>query len=103
MISFREKGPVLDLLTLSHVLAASLGILLAGLTILSIGLGLSFNLGFLGLESIVLILIYALGIKIVYRHESLGSPKGASEVQELEGSTEGKSVYFFFPSALLPS
>lgn len=90
------KGAILDLLSLSHVLAASLGILLAGLAILSIGLGLSFNLGFLGLESIVLILIYALGIKILYRYESLGSPKGTSEGQELEGRTEGKSVYFFF-------
>jgi cation:H+ antiporter len=55
------KGAVLDLLSLSHVLAVSLGILLAGLAILSIGLGLSFNLGFLGLESTILILIYALG------------------------------------------
>ena len=55
------KGAILDLLSLSHVLAASLGILLAGLAILSIGLGLSFNLGFLGLESTILILIYALG------------------------------------------
>jgi len=90
------KGAILDLLSLSHVLAASLGILLAGLTILSIGLGLSFNLGFLGLESIILILIYALGIRILYRHEMLGSLPGSSEVQESEGITKGKSVYLFF-------
>jgi len=90
------KGAILDLLSLSHVLAASLGILLAGLTILSIGLGLSFNLGFLGLESIILILIYALGIRILYRHEMLGSLPSSSEVQESEGITKGKSVYLFF-------
>ena len=90
------KGAILDLLSLSHVLAASLGILLAGLTILSIGLGLSFNLGFLGLESIILILIYALGIRILYRHEMLGSLPGSSEVQESEGITKGKPVYLFF-------
>jgi len=90
------KGAILDLLSLGHVLAASLGILLAGLAILSIGLGLSFNLAFLGLESIILILIYALGIKILYRHESLGSLQSSTEVQESEGTTRAKSVYLFF-------
>jgi cation:H+ antiporter len=90
------KGAILDLLSLSHVLAASLGILLAGLTILSIGLGLSFNLGFLGAESIILILIYAVGMKILYRHEMLGSVPGSSEVQEAEEIPKGKSVYLFF-------
>jgi cation:H+ antiporter len=90
------KGAILDLLSLSHVLAASLGILLAGLTILSIGLGLSFNLGFLGAESIILILIYALGMKILYRHEMLGSVAGSSEAQEAEEIPKGKSVYLFF-------
>jgi len=90
------KGAILDLLSLSHVLAASLGILLAGLVILSIGLGLSFNLGFLGLESIVLILIYALGIKILYRHEVLEQVQGRSEARESEGMEGGRSVYLFF-------
>jgi cation:H+ antiporter len=95
------KGAILDLLSLSHVLAASLGILLAGLAILSIGLGLSFNLGFLGLESIILILIYALGIRILYRHETLGSLKGASEAQESEKKTMGRAVYLFFALAAI--
>jgi len=95
------KGAILDLLSLSHVLAASLGILLAGLAILSIGLGLSFNLGFLGLESIILILIYALGIRILYRHETLGSLKGASEAQESEKNTMGRSIYLLFALAAI--
>jgi cation:H+ antiporter len=90
------KGAILDLLSLSHVLAASLGILLAGLAILSIGLGLSFNMGFIGLESIILILIYVLGIKILYRYETVGSPGRNSEVQESEGISRGKKVYIFF-------
>jgi cation:H+ antiporter len=90
------RGAILDLLSPGHVLAASLGILLSGLAILSIGLGLSLNLGFIGLESLVLILIYALGIRILYRYETVGSPGGNSEVQESEGIAEGKSVYFFF-------
>jgi cation:H+ antiporter len=90
------KGAILDLLSLGHVLAASLGILLAGLVILSIGLGLSFNLGFLGLESIVLVLIYALGIKILYRHEVLEQVQGRSEARESEGMEGGRSVYLFF-------
>jgi cation:H+ antiporter len=95
------KGAILDLLSLSHVLAASLGILLAGLAILSIGLGLSFNLGFLGLESIILILIYALGIRILYRHETLGSLKGVSEAQESEKNSMGRSVYLLFALAAI--
>lgn len=90
------RGTILDLLSLSHVLATSLGILLTGLTILSIGLGLSFNLGFLGLESIILIPIYALGVKILYRYEALGSQQRSPEVHVSEGSTKGKSVYLFF-------
>jgi len=90
------KGAILDLLSLGHVLAASLGILLAGLVILSIGLGLSFNLGFLGLESIVLVLIYALGIRILYRHEVLEQVQGRSEARESEGMEGGRSVYLFF-------
>ena len=92
----QEKGAILDVLSMGHVLPPSLGIWLAGLTILSIGLGLSFNLGFWGLESFVLILIYALGIKILYRHESLELPKGASEDRELARRTEERSVPLFF-------
>ncbi|MCK5554122.1 MAG: hypothetical protein KAJ09_13305, partial [Deltaproteobacteria bacterium] len=90
------KGAILDLLSMGHVLAASLGILLAGLVVLSIGLGLSFNLGFIGFESVVLILIYALGMKILYRHETLESPRDSPGVEELEGIKEGKSLYVFF-------
>jgi cation:H+ antiporter len=90
------RGAILDLLSLGHVLAASLGILLAGLAILSIGLGLSFNMGFIGLESIVLILIYALGIKILHRHEGLESSGNTHERQETEKTQTGKSVYIFF-------
>jgi len=90
------RGAILDLLSPSHVLAASLGILLSGLAILSIGLGLSFNLGFLGLESVVLILIYALGIKILYRHETVQSLKSGPHVRESGGVEDGKSAYIFF-------
>jgi cation:H+ antiporter len=90
------KGAILDLLSMGHVLAASFGILLAGLVVLSIGLGLSFNLGFIGFESVVLILIYALGMKILYRHETLESPRDSPGVEELEGIKEGKSLYVFF-------
>ncbi len=90
------RGAILDLLSPSHVLAASLGILLTGLTILSIGLGLSFNLGFLGVESIILILVYALGIKILYRYETSDSQQRSPEVQVSEGSTRGIAVYLFF-------
>lgn len=90
------RGAILDLLSPAHVLAASLGILLAGLTTLSIGLGLSFDLGFMGLESIVLVVIYALGMKILYRYEALGSLQGGHEVQEPRETTAGKSAYIFF-------
>jgi cation:H+ antiporter len=90
------RGAILDLLSPSHVLAASLGILLAGLAILSIGLGLSFNLGFLGLESVVLILIYVLGIKILYRHETVQSLQSGLHVRESEEVEDGKSAYIFF-------
>ncbi len=86
------KGAILDRLSPGHVLAASIGILLAGLAILCIGLGLSFNLRFIGLESIILILLYVLGIRILYHHETLGSSKGTKSA-EMKG---GKSVYTFF-------
>jgi len=90
------KGAILDRLSPGHVLAASIGILLAGLAILCIGLGLSFNLGFIGLESIILILLYVLGIRILYRHETLGSPKGTPEVRKSADIERGKSLYVFF-------
>ena len=90
------RGAILDLLSPVHVLGASLGILLAGLVILSIGLGLSFNLGFIGLESVILILIYALGIRILHRHEILVSPHLVSEAREMEGMGKGKSTYVLF-------
>ncbi|MBW2039212.1 MAG: sodium:calcium antiporter [Deltaproteobacteria bacterium] len=90
------KGAILDRLSTGHVLAASIGILLTGLAILCIGLGLSFNLRFMGLESIILILLYVMGIKILYRHEILGSPKGIPKVQKSAEIEGGKSVYIFF-------
>jgi cation:H+ antiporter len=90
------RGAILDLLSPGHILGASIGILLAGLVILSIGLGLSFNVGFIGLESIILILMYALGIRILHRHETLSSRQGGSETREVEGTGKGRSVYVFF-------
>ena len=86
------KVAILDRLSPGHVLAASIGILLAGLAILCIGLGLSFNLRFIGLESIILILLYVLGIRILYHHETLGSSEGTKSA-EIRG---GKSAYTFF-------
>ncbi len=90
------RGALLDLLSPGHIVAASLGILLAGLAVLSMGFRLSFNLGFMGLESIILILTYAVGVKMLYRHVTMESAKGDSHVQESATPTKGKSIHIFF-------
>lgn len=90
------RGAILDLLSPGHVIAASIGVVLAGIAILGIGLELSFNLGFIGLESIILILVYMLTVRILYRHEVLGSPQEIAEAREPAQSKEGKPPYLFF-------
>jgi len=90
------RGAILDLLSPGHVIAASFGVVLAGIAILGIGLGLNLNLLWIGIESIILVFIYLLAIRILYRHEVLGlqgEPAQAKETAQTEG---GKSPYLFF-------
>jgi cation:H+ antiporter len=95
------RGAILDLLSPGHVIAASIGVVLAGIAILGIGLGLNIELGFMGIESIILILIYALAIKILYRHEVLGLPPKGAQTSETARTEGGRSPYLFFAMGAL--
>jgi len=90
------RGAILDLLSPGHVIAASFGVVLAGIAILGIGLGLNLELGFMGIESITLVFIYLLAIRILYRHEVLGLQGEASQTKETAQTEGGKSLYLFF-------
>jgi cation:H+ antiporter len=90
------RGAILDLLSPGHVIAASIGVVLAGIAILGIGLGLNIEFGFMGIESIILILIYALAIRILYRHEVLGLAPKAAQTHETAQRDVGRSLYLFF-------
>jgi cation:H+ antiporter len=90
------RGAILDLLSPGHVIAASIGVVLAGIAILGIGLRLNIELGFMGIESIILILIYALSIRILYRHEVLGLPPKAAQAPETAQREGGSALYLFF-------
>jgi len=90
------KGAILDLLSPGHVIAASFGVVLAGIAILGIGLGLNLNLLWIGIESIILVFIYLLAIRILYRHEVL-SLQGETAKADKPAQTKGeKSPYLFF-------
>jgi len=95
------RGAILDLLSPGHVIAASFGVVLAGIAILGIGLGLNLEVGFMGIESIILIFIYALAIKILYRHEVLGLPPKSAETSETARTEGGRSPYLFLAMGAL--
>ena len=90
------RGAILDLLSPGHVIAASIGVVLAGIAILGIGLGLNLNLFWIGVESIILLFIYIVAVRILYRHEVLGSPRDLSETKKSEERGGGKYLYLFF-------
>jgi cation:H+ antiporter len=90
------RGAILDLLSPGHVIAASIGVVLAGIAILGIGLGLNIELGCMGIESIILILIYALTIRILYRHEVLRLPPKTAQTHETAQREGGRFLYLFF-------
>jgi len=90
------RGAILDLLSPGHVIAASFGVVLAGIAILGIGLGLNLNFLWIGIESIILVFIYLLAIRILYRHEVLGL-QGETAKADKPAQTKGeKSPYLFF-------
>jgi cation:H+ antiporter len=90
------RGAILDLLSPGHVIAASMGVVLAGIAILGIGLGLDINLSWIGIESIILLFIYLVALRILYRHEVLLSPREIVEGEESSRIKEGKYLYLFF-------
>jgi cation:H+ antiporter len=90
------RGAVLDLLSPGHVIAASFGVVLAGIAILGIGLGLDLNLFWIGIESIILIFIYLLAVRILYRHEVLALQGETAQADKPAQTKGGKSLYFFF-------
>jgi cation:H+ antiporter len=90
------RGAILDLLSPGHVIAASIGVVLVGIAILGIGLGLNLNLLWIGIESIILIFIYLLAIRILYRHEVLGLRGETTQTKETAQKEGGKSPYLFF-------
>ncbi|MBN1255526.1 MAG: sodium:calcium antiporter [Deltaproteobacteria bacterium] len=90
------RGAILDLLSPGHVIAASFGVVLAGIAILGIGLGLNLELGFMGIESIILVFIYLLAIRILYRHEVLGLHGEIAQTKETDQREGGKYLYLFF-------
>lgn len=90
------RGAILDLLSPGHVIAASFGVVLAGIAILGIGLGLNLELGFMGIESFILIFIYLLAVRILYRHEVLGLVPETAKTQETSQTGGEKSPYLYF-------
>jgi cation:H+ antiporter len=90
------RGAILDLLSPGHVIAASFGVVLAGIAILGIGLGLNLELGFMGIESIILVFIYLLTIRILYRHEVLGLHGEIAQTKKNDQREGGKYLYLFF-------
>jgi cation:H+ antiporter len=91
------RGAILDLLAPGHVIAASIGVVLAGIAILGIGLGLNLNLLWIGIESIILLFIYIMAVRILYRHEVLLSPREIAEADEAATPMkEEKHLYLFF-------
>lgn len=90
------RGAILDLLSPGHVIAASMGVVLAGIAILGIGLGLNLNLFWIGIESIILLFIYIVAVRILYRHEVLGSPREISETKKSAKRQGGAYLYLFF-------
>jgi cation:H+ antiporter len=90
------RGAILDLLSPGHIIAASIGVVLAGIAILGIGLELNLNLFWIGIESIILLFIYIVAVRILYRHEMLGSPSDLSGTKQSEGRKGGGYLYLFF-------
>jgi cation:H+ antiporter len=90
------RGAILDLLSPGHVIAASIGVVLAGIAILGIGLGLNLNLLWIGVESIILLFIYIVAVRILYRHEVLLSPREIAKGNQTAPMRVGKYLYLFF-------
>ena len=90
------RGAILDLLSPGHVIAASMGVVLAGIAILGIGLGLNLNVSWIGIESIILLFVYIVAVRILYRHEVLGSTREISETKKSAKREGGTDLYLFF-------
>jgi cation:H+ antiporter len=90
------RGAILDLLAPGHIIAASMGVVLAGIAILGIGLGLNLNLLWIGIESIILLFVYIVAVRILYRHEILLAPREIVEGDTTTPMKERRYLYLFF-------
>jgi cation:H+ antiporter len=79
----RKTSPISTRANQGHVLTASFGILLLGLTTLSILTGNSLPaLGWVGVSSVVLLLVYLAAMRVVFRFEKRRVAEYLSEVAE---------------------
>lgn len=76
---------VLRLVAKRHALSASLAVLLTGLAVLFIGVNLKLQIGWIGVDSLILIALYIYGIRLINR--STYSPEVVPTAHEMAAPT----------------
>lgn len=74
-----QQARILRRVAMNHALTASLAILLMGLVIFSLLSGLDFSLGWVGVDSLVIILVYAGGVRMIQSQGGLPPSEVPSE------------------------
>ena len=95
---FSKKATLFSVASQSHVLAGALGIVL--FSFVGIGLFLPFDfklIDWIGISSIVFIVLYLVSIKLVYQYDkNHPTPSIPSKLMELQNKTSLKKVVFWY-------
>jgi cation:H+ antiporter len=95
---FSKKTAIFSIASQSHVLAGALGIVL--FSFVGIGLFLPYSIqliGWIGITSIVFIVIYLISIRLVYQYDKDNPTEGnPSRKDEIQKKTDLKNVVFWY-------
>ena len=81
-----RKDRILRKAALKHALTGSLTVFLIGLVVFFILADIEFQVGWVGMDSMVIILVYMVGMRLIQRNQALGAGKPAPKVEIPEGT-----------------
>lgn len=86
------RGPLTALINKGHTIVASLSMITICLASMAVTGLFTVTLGWVGFETILIIAVYILGSRLIFRYEQKNMPELASETKTASGEREGTST-----------
>ncbi|HOP02426.1 MAG TPA: hypothetical protein PKX58_09520 [Flexilinea sp.] len=88
-------------LALSQALMGTMSILLIALVIFFLGARIEWKIGWVGLDSLLIVIVYIISVRLLYRGKNAGQDKEAQETQVVQRGELGRVIVMFLIWAVL--